>query len=90
MDHACVVYVKGLVFMFVNNTYFIDSISVDIVSYINFVICVHVYNRCCVRICFGVHTSAQPTPKCYSVFSIFVMLILLTITKQKLGSLGEK
>lgn len=54
----------GLVFMFVNNAYFIDSVGVDIVFfYTNFVICVyirymcvHVYNLCCVHICFGVHT----------------------------------
>ena len=68
----------GLVFMFVNNAYFIDSVGVDIVFfYTNFVICVyirymcvHVYNRCCVSICFGVHTSAQPTPKCLSLIHI--------------------
>ena len=71
MDHECVAYVKGLVFMFVNNTYFIDSISVDIVSYINFVICVHVYNRCCVRICF-VYTHLLSQPPNVTLFFLYL------------------
>ena len=68
MDHGCVVYVNGLVFMFVNNTYFIDSIGVDIVFYNNFVICVYMCTIVVVYVFILVYTHLLSQPPNVTMF----------------------